>query len=459
MSTCVTMPVVGCLPGPRVTEVCARDSVSGCAGRYQRIDVLDASCQVTSTSWATITGQPLPGQPGPVVDCTDFVEVISCASGATATTPSTPGVLLCMTDGTPIMVFANTLTLATLGWLNLSTGTYTAGNPPVGARACGEQRDVEIVNKLCVYDATGNVVGSAYTEITYDETGVGAPTYTLVGVDNAGTATRPFVLSGGQTLGVCDTSVRTFEKVVHFCQPVTGGPGICIEALALYSRSNTNAVTLNKVVQFDGTDVTANANSAGIFDGGCASISCVNVQETLIYLQQNTGTLTMADILTATGASRVLSVTIKQIAGTGAVNADTGGGVVMSTGETWSWSTLSDDITMDTLSSSALTFTAGAGGTQRVTATYLGNTAPVLPMSTALGAQQLNYSGVAIYRVVTAPVGDLPLFNQAGHSIQYNIDGTLHTILRDSAGVTNGITFNVPFQDYAGTIIGYAAAP
>jgi hypothetical protein len=88
----------------------------------------------------------------------------------------------------------------------------------------------------------------------------------------------------------------------------------------------------------------------------------------LIYLERNGGTVTMADIMAATGAIRILSVTVKQISGRGEITADSGSGVPMDAGETWSWSAVSDK-NADHLSTSALTMTAN--GEQRITATYI----------------------------------------------------------------------------------------
>lgn len=88
----------------------------------------------------------------------------------------------------------------------------------------------------------------------------------------------------------------------------------------------------------------------------------------LIYIERNGSVVSMADIMAATGALRVLSVTVKQISGRGEVTADSGSGVPMDAGETWSWSAVSDK-NADHLSTSALTMTAN--GEQRITATYV----------------------------------------------------------------------------------------
>jgi hypothetical protein len=88
----------------------------------------------------------------------------------------------------------------------------------------------------------------------------------------------------------------------------------------------------------------------------------------MIYLERNSGVVTMADIVATTGSQKVMSVTVKQISGVGSITGDSGSGVPMDAGETWSWSAVSDE-NSDHLSSSTLSMDAG-GGEQRVTATY-----------------------------------------------------------------------------------------
>lgn len=88
-----------------------------------------------------------------------------------------------------------------------------------------------------------------------------------------------------------------------------------------------------------------------------------------IYLERNGGIVTMADIMATTGARQILSVTVKQISGVGVIQADSGSGVPMDAGETWSWSVVTEDH-LEFLSTSALSMNAG-GGEQRITATYI----------------------------------------------------------------------------------------
>jgi hypothetical protein len=99
--------------------------------------------------------------------------------------------------------------------------------------------------------------------------------------------------------------------------------------------------------------------------GVCESIT---EKPHLIYLERNGGTVDMSNIMAATGALRILSITVKQISGRGEITADSGSGVPMDAGETWSWSAVSDK-NADHLSSSALTMVAN--GEQRITCTYI----------------------------------------------------------------------------------------
>lgn len=113
--------------------------------------------------------------------------------------------------------------------------------------------------------------------------------------------------------------------------------------------------------------IIAAATAANTTVGLCAIVPVETKH--LIYLEKNGGVITMADIMGATGANRVLSVTVKQMSGQGQITADAGGGVPFDAGETWSWSVVSDQ-NIDTLSASILTLDAGSGE-QRITAIYV----------------------------------------------------------------------------------------
>jgi hypothetical protein len=113
-------------------------------------------------------------------------------------------------------------------------------------------------------------------------------------------------------------------------------------------------------------NIVAGADATNTTPGVCPAVPVL--REVLVYMERNGGTVTVADIVANTGAIAIHSITVKQISGRGSVAADSGSGVPLDAGETWSWSAVSPDNT-DTLNASVLTLDAG-GGEQRITATY-----------------------------------------------------------------------------------------
>jgi hypothetical protein len=96
---------------------------------------------------------------------------------------------------------------------------------------------------------------------------------------------------------------------------------------------------------------------------GAAKGLCAIQAFDLIYLERNGGVVKMADIVAATGATKITSVTVKQISGRGTITGDTGSGVPLDTEESWSWgnnnSLINAQLVMD-----------ASGGEQRITAIY-----------------------------------------------------------------------------------------
>lgn len=95
------------------------------------------------------------------------VEATACAE---QTTPAaTLG--LCLADGTPIAVVVtrdcDTGTVTQDGWINLTTGTYSAGAPPAGTQACGDSRSIQVSGTFCDVDTAGDVVGLVLIEYSY----------------------------------------------------------------------------------------------------------------------------------------------------------------------------------------------------------------------------------------------------------------------------------------------------
>ena len=81
---------------------------------------------------------------------------------------------LCLGDGTPIGVAYHRDAVGTYiqdGWINLLTGTFTAGDPPLGTVACGDARSIQLSGLLCDIDGNGDVVGVVLIEYTYNPDG------------------------------------------------------------------------------------------------------------------------------------------------------------------------------------------------------------------------------------------------------------------------------------------------
>jgi hypothetical protein len=143
--------------------------------------------------------------------------------------------------------------------------------------------------------------------------------------------------------------------------------GVQYERTSFYDVT-TMPPTLAATLWRDSTGASVSAPAAG-YVGACAAV--IPDRKVLIYLQQNLASLAMADIVATVGTFHVQSVTVKQILGTGSVTGDSGSGVPLTQGETWSWSAVTGADAWDHLGASALKMNAGSGGEQRITATYI----------------------------------------------------------------------------------------
>lgn len=78
---------------------------------------------------------------------------VSCSPDPFSTTG------LCLPDGTPLAVVTSwhhtTGTYADDGWINLRTGAFTSGNPPVGVVACGSSQSVQVSGVFCDVTVSG----------------------------------------------------------------------------------------------------------------------------------------------------------------------------------------------------------------------------------------------------------------------------------------------------------------
>ncbi|KUN32544.1 hypothetical protein AQJ11_03180 [Streptomyces corchorusii] len=117
----------------------------------------------TSTADTRLDGVTAYSPTGTVGVC---LPVNDCASPTTPTTT----VGLCLADGTPIAVTVVrdcNGAVTSEGWINLTTGTFSAGAPPAGTIACGDSRSIQVSGTFCDVDQAGDVVGLVLVEYKY----------------------------------------------------------------------------------------------------------------------------------------------------------------------------------------------------------------------------------------------------------------------------------------------------
>lgn len=128
---------------------------------------------------------------------TSGVTFVPCGADAFSTTG------LCLPDGTPLAVVtaptANGTSYTDVGWINLRTGAFTAGNPPVAAIACGASSSVQVSGTFCsVRDSDGAVLALILLEYHYNPDGTIA-SVRLVNATDGATYTVP----AGATITTC----------------------------------------------------------------------------------------------------------------------------------------------------------------------------------------------------------------------------------------------------------------
>ena len=178
-----------------------------------------------------------------------------CSAAATdceaQTTPAaTLG--LCLADGTPIAVVVTrdcTGTVTQDGWINLTTGTYSAGDPPAGTMACGNPRSISTTGTFCDVDpASGDVLGLVLIEYTYGADGAVA----AVRLVDATTGTT-YVPQGEVT--TCPAGVAQPERdLVQLCDTATDGT--VTEFVRDFARDENGQITGHTDYLLDGTPYT-----------------------------------------------------------------------------------------------------------------------------------------------------------------------------------------------------------
>ncbi|MDX3345885.1 hypothetical protein PV387_03400 [Streptomyces sp. ME02-6987-2C] len=228
-------------------------------------------------------------------------EIQVCPTSPDCESPTTPvtSVGLCLADGTPIAVtITRDCTGATVseGWLNLSTGAWSAGTVPAGTVACGDTRSIQVSGTFCDVDAAGDVVGLVLVEYTYDDTGAIA-SVRLVDAVTGGTYTPT------GTVTVCPAGVEQPERdLVQLCDTATDGT--VTEFVRDYARDETGAIVGHTDYGLDGTPYTP-TGSVGVCVDPCRTTSVLTLCDTV-----PAGPLDLASRLTFTNDADPLPWTI-----------------------------------------------------------------------------------------------------------------------------------------------------
>ncbi|MFI2300168.1 hypothetical protein ACH5AL_15195 [Actinacidiphila glaucinigra] len=213
-----------------------------------------------------------------------------CPTSPDCESPTTPvtSVGLCLADGTPIAVTvvrdcAGAVTSE--GWINLSTGAWSAGAVPVGTVACGESRSIQVSGTFCDVDAGGDVVGLVLVEYTYDDTGAIA-SVRLVDAVTGGTYTPT------GTVTVCPAGVEQPERdLLQLCD--TAPDGTVTPFVRDYARDETGAIVGHSDYALDGTPYTPTGTV-----GMCGPDTCTNTTSVLLCDAPADSTVTVAPTVT-----------------------------------------------------------------------------------------------------------------------------------------------------------------
>ncbi|QBZ73503.1 hypothetical protein SEA_MISCHIEF19_18 [Streptomyces phage Mischief19] len=164
--------------------------------------------------------------------------LVDCAAASVSTDPiATTG--LCLGDGTPIAVVTRrdhaAGTIITDGWVNLLTGTFSAGAPPVGTTACGSSRSIELSGVLCDVSGGTTVNGLVLVEYHYAADGSIESTRLV----NATTGAT-YVPVG--TITVCPEGTSQPDRDMELLCDVAAN-GTVTPFIRDYQRNSTGAIT------------------------------------------------------------------------------------------------------------------------------------------------------------------------------------------------------------------------
>ncbi|MFC8332729.1 hypothetical protein [Streptomyces olivaceus] len=232
----------GCTATTSVLVLCDT-ATDGTATQFVRATTYDCEGALLATLDRTLDGAAY-APAGTVGVCPASPD---CESPATPT--ATVG--LCLADGTPIAVTvvrdcAGAVTSE--GWINLTSGAYSAGAPPAGTTACGESRSIAVSGTFCDVDDAGDVVGLVLIEYSYADDG------TIDAVRLVDAVTGDTYTPTG-TVTTCPAGVEQPERdIVQLCD--TALDGTVTPFVRDYGRDENGAITGHTDYDVDGAPYT-----------------------------------------------------------------------------------------------------------------------------------------------------------------------------------------------------------
>lgn len=155
---------------------------------------------------------------------------------------------LCLADGTPIAVIITRDCAGAIqrsGWVNLTSGAYSSGAPPVGTSACGESRSVSTTGTFCDVLPDGTIAGIVLIEYTY------GPDGSVSGVRLVNASTGGTYQPQGRITACPGGDEQPEQDLVILCE--TRADGSVIRFLRDYRRDESGTITGHSDYHLDGS--------------------------------------------------------------------------------------------------------------------------------------------------------------------------------------------------------------
>lgn len=219
----------------------------------------------------------------PVLPTEPGLTFISCADAMDPV--ATTG--LCLADGTPIAVVVRrnsvTGTVSQDGWINLTTGAFTAGAPPVGVVACGSSQSIQVSGTFCsVDDTTGDVLALILIEYTYAADG----SIESVRLVDATTGTT-YVVPAGATVTTCPTGTAQPEQDLEVLCDVNAG--VSTPFIRDYRRDENGTITATSDYTLAGAAYATTGTVSRCGSSDCETQQLCDVQEDVAAVLPSTG--------------------------------------------------------------------------------------------------------------------------------------------------------------------------